>query len=337
LQISIPASRLEVGMYVVLPSSWLNHPFWRSHFLIREQEQVETIRQHFPDTVVIDPERSDPAVLARLEGEPQRLVPQQAPPPSAVMSAGTRLAEVLRSDEPVSAEQAEAVYGRATRVVHAVLSTPSSEAVDTARRTIDEMVDRVAEDPDIRAFLVSVAQRDYYAYTHSVNVGVLGVALAIRLYGRMPAEELRELGAGLFFHDIGKAILDPSTVNRMGSQSQTEISRLRRHPVEGHQLILRSLEFGEASRLVILQHHERDDGKGYPEGLTRSDIHEFARLCAVVDRFDGLCSNRADQRARSPYQALRLMAEETTGRETRLLVRELVLLLAEQSGTPAAA
>ena len=144
---------------------------------------------------------------------------------------------------------------------------------------------------------------DYGTFTHSANVAYYTLILAHAL-GQTDRDALRAIGIGALLHDIGKVGIPERILLKPGALSPEERNLIRSHPTLGL-LSLRDqhpLEFGQL--MMVYQHHERLDGSGYPVRLGGTEIHEWARICAVADVFEALTSDRPYKRALSSAAAL---------------------------------
>ncbi|MGE5529442.1 MAG: HD-GYP domain-containing protein, partial [Patescibacteria group bacterium] len=139
------------------------------------------------------------------------------------------------------------------------------------------------------ALVAALDTRDHLARGHSSRV--VGYALAIGNKLRLSQEELRDLAFGGYLHDLGKISLDDSLLRKETSLSDGEWDEMRRHPLIGHE-ILREMDFLGGASEVVLYHHERYDGQGYPAGISGEDIPLLARIFAVADAFDAMTADR---------------------------------------------
>jgi putative nucleotidyltransferase with HDIG domain len=143
--------------------------------------------------------------------------------------------------------------------------------------------------------------KDVYTRGHSERVGAASRELALRI-GLSTAEADVVARAGLL-HDIGKIGIPEGLLRKPGPLTPAEWSIMRRHPVIGAQIVS-PFEFFTAGALVIRHHHERFDGRGYPDGLAGSSIPLGARIVAVADVFDALTSDRPYRPAMSTKAAV---------------------------------
>jgi HD-GYP domain-containing protein (c-di-GMP phosphodiesterase class II) len=127
-----------------------------------------------------------------------------------------------------------------------------------------------------------------YLVEHSIDATVLGLSIGRRL---LPEESLPELGTGLFLQDIGKLALPPSLVLHPRALAPDERDRMMLHPLLGLEF-LRDDSISAQAKSVVLSHHERWDGSGYPSGLVGDEAPLFSRIAAVADVFGAVTSER---------------------------------------------
>ena len=141
----------------------------------------------------------------------------------------------------------------------------------------------------IREYVVNVYELRYGGgdfIGHSVNVALLSLLLGHGL--GYDDEKLKKLGMGALLHDVGVAVLPKAIQEKRGALNEEEQNLYQQHPVLGYHLVKNNWEVAALSRGVILSHHERSDGSGYPRRLLKGDIHEFSRIVGLVDTFEEL-------------------------------------------------
>jgi putative nucleotidyltransferase with HDIG domain len=166
---------------------------------------------------------------------------------------------------------------------------------------------------------------DYYTYTHSVNVCVIGIALAQKC--GVKGEDLKALGSGLLLHDIGKSKIDVTILNKNGPLNGDEWRIIKTHPEVGAKIVKDSRPAKPVTLQIIRQHHEKCTGRGYPLGLVEEEIHLFSKIAALADVYDALTTNRAYKGAADAYPAIHLMQQEMAEDFCPNLFEKLVLLL----------
>jgi len=316
----IKSSDLCRGMYVILPHLWFKETFSVSHFLITSEEQLQKIEDLALGEVSID-------TLKGLETSPHR-DGEEVPPEEWDSGANisTRLKD-LAADTTLSPDKkAGAVYNESMLLMERLFQGPTAKSIGETKQGIFHVVDIILSDNAVALQMLGLLSHDYYTYTHCVNVGVLSVSLAKALYGKDDTDTLKELGAGFFFHDIGKVSVSNAIINKRGKLTEQEMGEMRTHPYKGYEILEKAGFLTKEAELIVLQHHERSDGGGYPRGLKGREIHEYGRICSVADVFDALTSDRSYHSSRSSYEALTLMREKLLGHFERDFFESFVLL-----------
>ena len=159
----------------------------------------------------------------------------------------------------------------------------------------------------VRALTRLLAERDGSTEEHTRRVALLAVELGEEL-GLAP-ERLRVLAAGGLLHDIGKLSVPDAILRKPGALTDEEFAEIRKHPEAGERLLVELGGFPPAVRRVVLGHHERLDGSGYPHGLRDADLGAETRILGVCDVYDALISPRVYRDAWPPERALQLLRE----------------------------
>jgi len=120
-------------------------------------------------------------------------------------------------------------------------------------------------------------------------------------------EFLFELGVGALLHDVGKSKISERILNKRAALNSIELEIMKKHPKWGVDLLTETDDIPEASYYPILQHHERGDRSGYPNGLALNEMHIFSKIVSIADSFDAMTTERVYQRAVDTFPALKLM------------------------------
>ncbi|HVJ64586.1 MAG TPA: HD domain-containing phosphohydrolase [Bdellovibrionota bacterium] len=147
--------------------------------------------------------------------------------------------------------------------------------------------------PQIKAAMGQILQKDPYTYEHCLRVGELSMRLADRL--GLPQREVEEVYVSGILHDIGKVHTPDSILKKPGPLTAEEFAVIRIHPVDSEKMVLELSEFSYLSE-AIRGHHERYDGKGYPDKKLSEEIHPYSRIILVCDTFDAMTSTRIYRR-----------------------------------------
>lgn len=132
-------------------------------------------------------------------------------------------------------------------------------------------------------------------YKHCVRVSMLAEKIADTL--DLKSTEKEQLIRGCFLHDIGKLMIPREIILERGPLTERQWEVIRLHPILGEELLSVGLRFSSGITGVVRSHHERWDGKGYPDGLKGTEIPLYARICAVLDAFDSMTSNSTYRRS----------------------------------------
>lgn len=153
----------------------------------------------------------------------------------------------------------------------------------------------------LTALSAAIEARDPYAKGHSSRVTVFAQAIARAL--RLDKDRISVLRLGALLHDVGKLVVPSSVLLKRGPLTDEELGLVRRHPAAGARM-LRSLGAPETILPLVLHHHERWDGAGYPTGRRGDDIPLEARVLCIADSFDAMTSTRPYRSSWTPDEAL---------------------------------
>ena len=185
----------------------------------------------------------------------------------------------------------------------------------------------------LRALIAAVEARDAYTHGHSARVAELSVSIGLRL-GLRPSA-LRTLAEGAYLHDVGKVGIPDHVLNKPGALTDEERAWIQEHPVVGADIVGRAPSLRDALT-VIRQHHERFDGRGYPDGLAGEEISLAARIVAVADVWDALTSDRAYRPAWPPDRALAHLEADRGAHFDPRCLDAFLALMADRGHRPAA-
>lgn len=156
-----------------------------------------------------------------------------------------------------------------------------------------------------------------YLMTHSVNVMINMLALASKL--GVEDVTARKMAVGAFLHDIGKVQVDNAIVEKPGNLTDNEFTQIKNHPLLGLKIVMKGLDITDEACRVVLHHHERFDGKGYPMKLGREAISKGGRMMAIVDAFDAMTNDRVYAKRLTGHHALnRIIADSGAQFDPRL-------------------
>ncbi|HEY6584913.1 MAG TPA: HD-GYP domain-containing protein [Gaiellaceae bacterium] len=186
----------------------------------------------------------------------------------------------------------------------------------------------------VRALMISLAEKDEYTEGHTRRVALRAVQVGEEL-GLSPVR-LRAMATGALVHDIGKLSVPDTILKKPAKLDADEFEVIKRHPESGFRM-LRELGFGESIRRLVLDHHERLDGTGYPRRINGTAISLDARILAVCDVYDALISNRVYREAWTHERAIALLHEEAGTKLDRRCVSALERVLTAERAPEAVA
>jgi putative nucleotidyltransferase with HDIG domain len=171
---------------------------------------------------------------------------------------------------------------------------------------VEDITRSVWRNPDALVSLARLKTKDNYSYMHSVAVCALMVALGRNL--GLDEEACRQAGLAGLMHDVGKAVMPLEVLNKPGRLTEEEYGVIRSHPERGHALLLEGRGATPEMLDVVLHHHERIDGTGYPQRLSGEAFTTLARMGAICDVYDAITSNRPYKAGWDPALSIARMA-----------------------------
>ena len=206
------------------------------------------------------------------------------------------------------------------KVFKDAMSSPSLPIFDL-RTGLDQLVSRI-QHYNILTFTPRMNNTGEYIYHNSIMVALTSYILA-RWHG-FQNKDWMPIALGGLLHDIGNAKVDPAILSKPTKLTVTEVEEVRRHTLYGYALLKNTPALNEGSKLCALQHHEREDGSGYPMAVKGDKIHPYAKVIAVADIFHAMTSNRTYKRAESPYLVLEQVQKEAFGKLEPALVQTFI-------------
>lgn len=298
----IAVEQLRLGMHLhAFCGPWLDHPFWRTRFILTDPRDLALILQGTIKEAWIDATKGDdlPDDSPAFESAESVAAIQSPYLPAETRSSFTAEAKraaiiCTKGKEAVLSMFQEARMGKA---IQAEDATP----------LVEEISNSVLRNPGALISLARLKTADDYTYMHSVAVCALMIALARRL--GLDESQIREAGMAGLLHDLGKAMIPAAVLNKPGKLTDDEFSLVKTHPEEGYKLLLKGKGISQATMDVCLHHHEKIDGSGYPKGLSNGTISLFAKMGAVCDVYDAITSNRPYKAGWDPAESIKRMAE----------------------------
>ncbi len=273
------------------------------------REALDLLNSHEPDLIISD--LNMPVMDGLAFCKTVRTLPHFSGIPFIAMSSESdryRMRQMLQSGaatyivKPFNVEQLIIMVERLLSD-HFQLMLKERERLETERHAMLASISSLVQ---------ALEARDQYTRGHSEEVSTIAVELAKRLNVR--PDELEDIAIAARLHDLGKIGVRDEVLLKPGKLTDAEFAMIKRHPVVGAK-ILKPIPSLEKAIPIVLSHHERFDGKGYPEGLKGTDIPFWARITAVADTFHALTSDRPYRKGLPQEKALQIIADV---RETQL-------------------
>lgn len=190
-----------------------------------------------------------------------------------------------------------------TKIIDLAASgTSTKQKMPNIAPQVESIVDELFENRDIMVNMLDLSSYDNYTCSHSLNVGILSIVLAMGM--GFPRSETVGIGAGALLHDIGKVFVNKAILQKKGPLTDEEFDIVKKHPKDGYEYISKRYHIPLRHCATILDHHEKFDGTGYPNGKIGTDISIFGRICAVADVYDALSSKRPYRDAMPPCECV---------------------------------
>jgi HD-GYP domain-containing protein (c-di-GMP phosphodiesterase class II) len=332
VHVKVASKNLKSGMFVAdLDRPWIDTPFLLQGFVIEDDEQIQQL-QRFCNHVMVDLERSvgdayrAPEQDASHRGEGRGpMGPRPSPgwsekaPPSAVAFAQPEVerpsflpsgvkqqtyTQATELDEEL--EEARSSYRETREVLLRVVDDITSGrplAIHEIEDVVEDMVESMVRNPDALMLVARLRQQDTAAYGHGLQVAVYLVAFGRHL--GFPREFLGRLGTMGLLLDVGKVKMPRRLLDKQARLSNEEFETIKRHVRLGLDILAEAKDLHPDAVDGVAQHHERENGSGYPAGLAAGEIGTLGRMGAIADSFAALTSKRPYAEAISAYEGLR--------------------------------
>lgn len=356
---------LRIGLFIKIKGSWFSHPFSVSMFKITTKGEIETLRGLKRPVLFYDPDRSDPDPnadkefedgtdadnsQALLEGLPEvdaEFIFEEEALGGAQPDESTEelVASPLQEDVTVYQKQRSRLFQEEIQNLKKIENTYSTvlresekifndlvgqnpAGVGCAHRVVSDLAG-VLSQQSVSMTLMDVLGQNGLGWglsTHSLNVSILSLLIAREL--KVDSNLLQPLGLGGLFHDIGERLV-PMRVKfgeaGMKMESDPELRKL--HPEKGHEWMQKFPEISPKALEVILQHHERLNGTGFPKALQGEEISLLAQIVMVADDYDEMCNAANAANRRTPHEALGKIYRSFLGTESHKYSEDVVQAL----------
>lgn len=190
------------------------------------------------------------------------------------------------------------------------------------RATIKPMLEQICDKPDLSLVMNQLRANEEYTYQHLIGVGL--ISTLIGKFMNYKENELMQIGLAGTLHDIGKARIEDRILRKKGPLSRDEYEEIKKHPIYSYEFLKNVTGINQGVVLAALEHHEREDGMGYPYKRKGFEIHPYAKIVAVADIFHAMTSNRDYKDAENVYHVLKQISEDAFGKLDPQVVTKLI-------------
>lgn len=186
------------------------------------------------------------------------------------------------------------------------------ETVEGIKAEIVPIIGEAAKNPDIYYLFEEMQAKNEYTYKHNIGVGIIATYLGTKL--GLSKESLSDLTLAAILHDVGKTRIPERLLEKSGKLTATEYDEIKRHTIYGYELLKSIPGIPPSIALTALQHHEREDGQGYPHKLKGSSIYYLSKIVAIADVFHAMSSDRVYHQAMPFYKVIEQMNRDVFGK-----------------------
>lgn len=304
---------LQEGVYIKLQEKWFQHPFLFQNFKIKSQSQIKALKELGIREVLCVPCKSEHLPLAKSEctnhnqETDSHCTSECDASLSSLWAIKNERISLLKNKKKRIA-QTKTKYRETLHKMPSVMQN----VIAGSKSALDETTDMVADitsffllDSDSIVHLMDNKPGEDGLLGHSLNVTVL--ALMTGRSAKLPADEMNLLGLGAFLHDIGKSKIEKKVLKKQTPYTKAEQELIKLHSGYGLEIVGKLSGFPIQAAKIIHQHHERNNGEGYPLGLKGSSISRLSMITAIANIYDTLCNPINPSNGLLPYHALSLI------------------------------
>ena len=294
IEVKLSADCLEIGMHVSnLDRPWTEIPVLLQGLTIETPDDLDMIREHC-DYVYIEIEKA--FWLETGLGEIQeRTYP------------GFRESVDIHDELPRAQLTIQETKEHVEGVLNS-LSAGESFDMDASRKAIQGCVKSILSNANALLWLIQIKEQESYTAEHSMRVGILAIAFG-RFLG-FKEKDLEIIGLCGMLHDVGKSQVPDEILNKPARLTRIEFEIMKDHAVFGKTILEELKSVDKVIKDTAHYHHERFDGKGYPEQLNAAFLHEFIRIVSIVDVYDAITSTRPYKDGSPAFDALKILFAE---------------------------
>lgn len=299
-----PVPNLQLGMFVAeLDRPWLETPFLIQGFVLTEFGQLSVLGEHC-NFVYVDTGKSAPVGSVKPHKKPLKK--------SVGETFSAHQLKQYRDTTPFEEElqTANRIYADYEHTVAKLYDDAGKGHkinIQQVNMVVGNIVDSVVRNPDACAMLHKMRRKADYLYNHAIGMSVWSAALGRQI--GLPIGEIKKIALAALLCDIGKVGISSRILDKPAQLNTAEFELVKRHVIVDGAFDKMLPTLPDTVTKIIRTHHERHDGSGYPQGLTKDQIPVYTRIVAIADCYDAMTSNRSYRQAISPTEACKVLYE----------------------------
>ena len=323
----IPIDQLTVGMFIAgLDQPWYRTPFLLHKWLVSNPDDIVQLKRHGIQIVTIDTDRGLDVGAAPVAA-PESTAPVPEPSPASAESV-----DASTNGHSSHAAAAAATYREAMEAVERVftdLEAGQPPKITALKPVVSQLLKQIIEQPEammIQFCLDKMRRFDGTLANHGMDVCVLTLILAVE--NSCTESDMESLGLGALLHDIGFVRLPRNLYRKTSALTEQEQVLMRQHPQLAATVLSKIDSLPETVSQIIAQHHEFQDGSGFPKLVKSGGLSPLAQLMALADTYDDLVTSRYGRAPLLPHDAIRqLFVLGAKGRYDKNLVEVAIKML----------
>lgn len=304
---------LEIGMYVAeLDRPWLESPFLFQGFIVETDDDLAQLRETCAFVMVDELRSRDEGSLsglirAKAEAGQVRTVTVEAADQEPAKPGTATTSEGFVRGIKAAVQTKEKAHSSIKRVLE---DFRLGRSIDTneSKELVSELVTEISSNANTVLWLTNLRKKHEYTANHCLNVSIISIAFGRHL--GLENDQLEVLGLGALLHDVGKMRTPTEILDKPGPLTPEEIDVIKRHPVEGFNVLRLTKNLPEEALEAVRWHHERIDGSGYPDGLGAEHIPLMAQIVGIADIYESMTSNKPYRDGIPPQDALTMMHKD---------------------------
>jgi len=268
-----------------------NYVLYKSHGRDFSKQDADRLSSNKVDFLFVSPEDMD-VITEHMEQSAERF---------------------LKSDKFDGKTKGKIIYQTSINFMGDIFTNPHKAGdLQRSQRLVENLLLYLSKDPAAIASLESVMSHNFPTFVHSLHVTTLSLLLHAEAFS-LSHDEVVDVGIGCMLHDIGMLFVPQEVLSKPGKLSSSEIAAIKKHAEDGFVYLQKSSSLSSVSLAIVRNHHERNNGSGYPRGLKNESISRSAQICAICDVYCNLTVDRNGNKTLTPNIALHVMKQEMKG------------------------